>query len=63
MTRGAYPDATAKSGDWVCVDLKPVKPLASPVTLAEMKKIPDYESFQLLTAQPALGGGGQGGRV
>ena len=49
VTRGAYPDATAKKGDWVCVDLKPVKPLASPVTLEEMKKIPDLEGFQLLT--------------
>ena len=49
VTRVAYPDATAKAGDWVCVDLKPVKPLASPVTLAEMKKIADLEDFQLLT--------------
>ena len=30
VTRRAYPDPTAKSGDWVCVDLKPVKPLACP---------------------------------
>ena len=49
VARIAYPDATAKEGDWVCVDLKPVKPLASPVTLEEMKKNPDLEDFKLLT--------------
>lgn len=48
VTRAAYPDATAKKGEWVCVDLKPVKPLDSPVTLDEMKKSPDLEDFLLL---------------
>jgi predicted RNA-binding protein with PUA-like domain len=38
VSRRAYPDPTAKSGDWVCVDLKPVKPLARPVTLEQIKK-------------------------
>ena len=32
-----YPDATAGEGDWSCVDLIPVKPLAKPVTLAQIK--------------------------
>jgi predicted RNA-binding protein with PUA-like domain len=32
-----YPDATATEGDWSCVDLEPVKPLKSPVTLAVIK--------------------------
>ena len=32
-----YPDATAKEGDWSCVDLVPVKPLAQPVTLEQIK--------------------------
>lgn len=32
-----YPDATATEGDWSCVDLEPVKPLKSPVTLAAIK--------------------------
>ena len=32
-----YPDPTAKEGDWSCVDLVPVKALAEPVTLAQIK--------------------------
>jgi predicted RNA-binding protein with PUA-like domain len=32
-----YPDATAKEGDWSCVDLKAEKPLAKSVTLAQIK--------------------------
>lgn len=32
-----YPDPTAKEGDWSCVDLEPVKPLNSPVSLDAIK--------------------------
>ena len=48
MSRQAYPDPTAKSGDWVCVDLKPVKPLASPVTLDTIKNTPELEQIPLI---------------
>jgi predicted RNA-binding protein with PUA-like domain len=37
VTRTAYPDPTAKEGDWSTVDLAPVKPLRRPVTLREIK--------------------------
>ena len=37
VTREAYPDPTAKEGDWSVVDLKPVKAMAAPVTLAQIK--------------------------
>jgi predicted RNA-binding protein with PUA-like domain len=37
VIKEAYPDATAEEGEWSCVDLKAVKPLAKPVTLATMK--------------------------
>jgi predicted RNA-binding protein with PUA-like domain len=37
VTRPAYLDSTAKEGDWSTVDLAPVKPLARPVTLREIK--------------------------
>ncbi len=37
VTREAYPDATAKEGDWSCVDLAPVKALAKPVPLDAIK--------------------------
>lgn len=32
-----YSDATAEEGDWSCVDLEPVKPLKTPVTLETIK--------------------------
>jgi len=48
VTRRAYPDPTAKKGDWVCVDLKPVKPLALPVTIGQIKKTADLEEIPLL---------------
>ncbi len=37
VAREAYPDATAKEGDWSCVDLVPHKALKQPVTLDTMK--------------------------
>ena len=37
VTREAYPDPTAKEGDWSVVDLKPVKVMAEPVTLERIK--------------------------
>lgn len=37
VARAAYPDPTAKEGDWSAVDLTPVKALARPVTLREIK--------------------------
>jgi len=37
VTRTAYPDPTAKEGDWSTVDLAAVKPLTRPVTLREIK--------------------------
>ena len=37
VDKEAYPDATAKEGDWSCVDLVPAKPFKQPVTLAAIK--------------------------
>jgi predicted RNA-binding protein with PUA-like domain len=37
VVRAAYPDPTAKEGDWSTVDLAPVKPLRHPVTLDQIK--------------------------
>jgi predicted RNA-binding protein with PUA-like domain len=37
VAKEAYPDTTAKEGDWSCVDLVPVKPLASPISLETIK--------------------------
>ena len=37
MDKVFYPDPTAKEGDWSCVDLVPVKPMAKPVSLDTIK--------------------------
>jgi predicted RNA-binding protein with PUA-like domain len=37
VTRQAYPDPTAKEGDWSAVDLAPVKSLRRSVSLREIK--------------------------
>ncbi|WP_395644988.1 EVE domain-containing protein [Terricaulis sp.] len=37
VIKEAYPDATAKEGDWICVDIKADKALKTPVTLAAIK--------------------------
>ena len=37
VTREAYPDPTAKKGDWSMVDLKPIKAMVEPVTLEQIK--------------------------
>jgi predicted RNA-binding protein with PUA-like domain len=48
VAREAYPDPTAESGDWVCVDMKAVAPVKKPVTLAEMKADPALDGFALI---------------
>ncbi|MGA9779550.1 MAG: EVE domain-containing protein [Limisphaerales bacterium] len=37
VAREAYPDPTAGEEDWSAVDLAPVKPLANPVALSQIK--------------------------
>lgn len=44
----AYPDPTATEGDWSAVKLKPLSPLKTPVTLAEIKKDPNLSEMALL---------------
>ena len=48
VVRAAYPDPTAESGDWVCVDMRAVRPFKRAVTLAEMKADPALEGMALL---------------
>ena len=40
VAREGYPDPSAKDGDWTAVDVEPVKPLARPVELGEMREHP-----------------------
>jgi len=37
VMRTAYPDPTAKEGDWSTLDLAPIKPLRRPVALRDIK--------------------------
>jgi len=48
VAREAYPDATAKEGDWSCVDLVPVKACRTPVTLEQIKAEPALKDIALL---------------
>jgi predicted RNA-binding protein with PUA-like domain len=46
ITREAQPDP--KDPDWVSVRVEPVKPLARPVTLAEIKAEPKLAKMELI---------------
>ena len=48
VTRTAYPDTTAKEGEWSAVDLAPIKALSKPVTLAEIKAKPQLKNIALV---------------
>lgn len=48
VAREAYPDPTDETGKWVCVDMKALRDVKRPVTLAEMKADPGLAGFALL---------------
>lgn len=48
VDKEAYPDPTATSGDWVCVDMRAVKPLKTPVTLTQIKADGRFKDLALL---------------
>jgi predicted RNA-binding protein with PUA-like domain len=51
VAREAYPDPTiepGEKGDWVCVDMKAVRPLKTPVTLAQLKADPAFAELALI---------------
>ena len=48
VVREAYPDPTAKEGDWSAVDIAPEKELRRPVTLEEIKANPKLKGMALL---------------
>jgi predicted RNA-binding protein with PUA-like domain len=57
VIREAYPDATDEKGVFVAVDVKAVKPLPKPVTLADIKAEPRLKDmalvkFSRLSVQP-----------
>jgi predicted RNA-binding protein with PUA-like domain len=50
VAKEAYPDPTAKEDGWVCVDLKAVEPLKTPVTLAAIKADKAFKDMVLVKA-------------
>jgi predicted RNA-binding protein with PUA-like domain len=48
VVREAYPDPTAKDGDWSAVDVAPEKALPKPVTLDAIKANPKLKEMALL---------------
>ncbi|MEZ5405296.1 MAG: EVE domain-containing protein [Verrucomicrobiia bacterium] len=49
VAREAYPDPTARGdGDWVCVDIIPIKTLTEPVSLDIIKKEPELKEIYLI---------------
>jgi predicted RNA-binding protein with PUA-like domain len=48
VVREAYPDPTAESGPWVCVDVKAKAPIPEPVTLATIKSDPALADMALV---------------
>jgi predicted RNA-binding protein with PUA-like domain len=51
VVREAYPDPTiepGEKGDWVCVDMKALHPLKTPVTLAQLKADSAYAELPLI---------------
>ena len=48
VVRDAYPDPTAGTGHWICVDLRTVGPMPRPVGLAEIRAAPEYADLALI---------------
>lgn len=48
VERSAYPDHTSDEPGWIAVTLKPVRALARPVTLAQIKADPAFKDFVLV---------------
>ncbi|WP_298281309.1 EVE domain-containing protein [Acidocella sp.] len=48
VVREAYPDPSAEGGPWVCVDVRAVKPMPRPVTLAAIKAEPRLTELALV---------------
>ena len=48
VSREHFPDPTATEGDWSAVELQPVKPLKTPVTLDQIKADPALRDLPLI---------------
>lgn len=48
VAKAGYPDPTADDGEWVAVDIKPLKPLRHPVPLTTIKVTPELAEMSLV---------------
>ena len=48
VAKAAYPDPSADEAQWVAVDVKPLKPLREPVSLATIKAAPELAEMLLV---------------
>jgi len=48
VSKTSYPDPTAEEPGWVAVELKAVRPLKRPVTLAQVKAVPALADILLV---------------
>src|SRR5438552_6266655 len=48
VIRKAYPDPTAKEGDWSTVDLAPLRPLRQAISLDQIKAAPRLKNISLV---------------
>lgn len=48
VVKTAYQDPTTEDPNWVVVDLKPLKPIPNPVTLADIKATPALKDMDLV---------------
>ena len=48
VVKESYQDPTTDNTNWVVIDLKPVRKLKSPVTLATIKAIPQLSEMELV---------------
>ena len=44
----AHPDSTTDDDRWECVDIKALRPVQTPVTLAMVKEVPDLSEMTLI---------------
>lgn len=49
VVREVHPDSTDDSGTWECVDIRAVRPVARPLTLAEAKAEPRLQGMALVS--------------
>ncbi len=48
IVKGFYPDPTDETGKFIAVDIKPVKSVPKPVTLAQIKGHPELQELALI---------------